>query len=152
MEIQKYWEQLSSYKILLFFITVVERCNVCQLHKFNNVKVWALVSTKLREVDTYQILDRCSGSCTIKSVYVQTMTSHLKHSTSTDNSTVHVHHATLAWRWCLVRRWPPVAVWGAYRHGWALGHGLKREGKREKNKSKKREKGWSDEKLEGKRR
>ena len=27
---------------------------MCQLHKFNNVKVWALVSTKLREVDTFQ--------------------------------------------------------------------------------------------------
>ena len=42
------------------FITVVERCNMCQLNKFNNVKVWALVSTKLREVDTFQILDRCN--------------------------------------------------------------------------------------------
>ena len=53
-------EQLPSYEIQLLFITVVERCNMCQLHKFNNVKVWALVSTKLREVDTFQILDRCN--------------------------------------------------------------------------------------------
>ena len=53
----------------------------------------------------------------INCVYVQTMTSFL--------NTVHVHHATLAWRWCLVRRWPPVAVWGVYRYGWALGHDLR---------------------------
>ena len=47
-------------------------------------------------------------------------------------NTVHLHHTTVAWRWCLVRRWPPVAVWDVCRDGWALGHGLKKEGKREK--------------------
>ena len=43
-------------------------------------------------------------------------------------------------------------MWGAYRHGCALGHDLKREGKREKeNKSRRRvgvTKSWREERRE----
>ena len=70
-----------------------------------------------------------------------------------------LYHATLAWRWCLVRRWPPVAVWGVYRHGWALGHDLGGEGeengeirkRKKENKGKKGEKSWRERRVGRKR-